>query len=363
MTVFRLRYVKAYTDRHGKRRHYYRRPGCKPVPLPGEPGSRAFMDAYHDAEKNAPRREIGEAQTVPGSFGALVALYYKTGGFKSLAAQTQATYRNTLERFRAERGGLLVRGLKPRHIAAMLDHLSAKPGAQQNLRKALRNLLTLAVERGWLDAHPMAGMRRPKKAAQGFRTWSLADIAAFEAHWPSGSRERLALALLLYTAQRRQDVVKMGRQHVSGDLIRVVQQKTGTELWIPIHPRLKAELDAAPRTNLTFLMTQYGKPFSPAGFTNWFSEKAQEADLPPRSAPHGLRKAGAVMLAEAGCTPSQIMAVTGHKNLSEVTLYTAAADQVRLAREAMAKAEGGTNSSTRPKPVRQRGRNVQQIQR
>lgn len=360
MTVFRLKYVKAYVDRHGKRRHYYRRPGCVAVPLLGEPGSKVFMDAYHLAEEQAPKRVIGAEKEVPGSFGALIARYYKSEAYRvDLSEKTKATYRITLEKFRATRGDLLVKGLRQRHITAILDEKAGFPGAQQNLRKALRNALKVAVSLGWIDAHPMDGMRRTKKAVQGFRAWEREDIAAFKARWPTGTRERLALALLLYTAQRRQDVVRMGRQHIVGDLIRVKQLKTGTELMIPIHPDLKAELDAAPRDNLTFLMTQYGQPFSPAGFTNWFSEKAQEAGLPERSSPHGLRKAAAIMLAEAGCTPSQIMAVTGHKNLSEVTLYTAAADQVRLAREAFARTETGTKSSTPPHTGRQSRRKAQ----
>jgi hypothetical protein len=33
----KLRYVLSFTDRHGHRRHYYRRGGQKLVPLPGEP--------------------------------------------------------------------------------------------------------------------------------------------------------------------------------------------------------------------------------------------------------------------------------------------------------------------------------------
>lgn len=353
MTVLRLKHIKAYVDRHGKRRHYFRRPGFASVALPGEPGSREFMDAYHRALEQAPKREIGQAEEIPGSFGALIARYYKTDQFKSLADQTRNTYRNTLERFRTDRAGLLIRGIRQRHVTAMLDELAGKPGAQQNLRKALRNVLNLALAIGWIDVHPMEGLRRPKKAVQGFRPWSPEDIALFEARWPSGTRERLALALLLYTAQRRQDVVRMGRQHISGDLIRVKQQKTGTELLIPIHPKLAIEIAAAPREHLTFLMTAHGEPFTPAGFTNWFVERARLAGLPPRSSPHGLRKAAANMLAEAGCTPSQIMAVTGHKNLSEVTLYTAAADQVRLAREAMAKTETGTDLSNHGAPVRQ----------
>jgi integrase len=37
---------------------------------------------------------------------------------------------------------------------------------------------------------------------------------------------------------------------------------------------------------------------------------------------HGLRKAAARPLAEAGCTTHEIAAITGHKTLSEVERYT-----------------------------------------
>jgi integrase len=61
---------------------------------------------------------------------------------------------------------------------------------------------------------PTAGVRGPKFRSDGFYTWTEEDIAAFEATHPVGSRARLALALGLYTGQRRSDVVRMGRQHV-----------------------------------------------------------------------------------------------------------------------------------------------------
>ncbi|WP_315729296.1 MULTISPECIES: tyrosine-type recombinase/integrase [unclassified Bradyrhizobium] len=50
---------------------------------------------------------------------------------------------------------------------------------------------------------------------------------------------------------------------------------------------------------------------------------------------HGLRKAAARRLAEAGCSASEIAAITGHKALAEVERYTRAADQERLARQAI----------------------------
>lgn len=355
MATFRLKYVKAYTDRHGRRRHYYRRPGQPQIALPGEPGSREFMEAYHAAADGAPKREIGADKWPEGSFGALIGLYLASGHYKSLGDLTRRTYRNDMERFRAKYGQMSVRALERKHVTAMLDALVKAGKSTKSLRRVLGNLMTFAHERGWRRDNPMVGMRRPRKASEGFRAWSAEDIAAFEARWATGTRERLALALLLYTGQRRSDVVNMGRQHVRDGKIHVVQQKTGARLGIKLHAKLSAELALAPKDQMTFLQTQYGEPFKAAGFSNWFGECAKAAGLPKGSNAHGLRKAAAVMLAEAGCTASQIMAVTGHANLSEVTLYTAAADQERLAAEAMEKAEARTKTSTPRKPGRQNG--------
>jgi Phage integrase family len=107
------------------------------------------------------------------------------------------------------------------------------------------------------------------------------------------------------------------------------------EVAIPILPELQACLDVAPRNHLSFLVTEYGRPFSPAGFTNRFRDRCTEAGLPMGLSPHGLRKAFCRQGAEAGLTPHQSMAISGHKNLAEVTSYTEAADRARLAKEAM----------------------------
>ena len=61
------------------------------------------------------------------------------------------------------------------------------------------------------------------------------------------------------------------------------------------------------------------------------------AGLPPRCVSHGLRKAAMRRLAESGATEKQIAAVSGHKTLKEIELYTKAADQKRLARAGMSK--------------------------
>lgn len=177
-------------------------------------------------------------------------------------------------------------------------------------------------------------MKRYRSHGDGIHTWSEGEAAQFEATFSIGTKARLALELLLGTGQRRSDVVCVGWQHVQGDAIAVRQQKTDAPLLIPMDANLLQALAAIPRTNLTFLVTERGAPFTAAGFGNWFRDRCNEAGLPQCSA-HGLRKLAATRLANAGCSTDQIKAVTGHKSLSEVARYTKAADQARLARQAM----------------------------
>jgi integrase len=114
------------------------------------------------------------------------------------------------------------------------------------------------------------------------------------------------------------------------------ERTTGVELSIPIHPMLRTIIDATTSGHLTFLITQLGKPFAVAGFGNWFCKQCDVANLRQCSF-HGLRKAASVRLAEAGCTPHEIAAITGHASLKEIVRYTQTADRKRLAAAAMEK--------------------------
>jgi integrase len=126
--------------------------------------------------------------------------------------------------------------------------------------------------------------------------------------------------------------------HIRDGALYVCQQKTGEEVFVPILPPLQAALDAIPEANLTFLVTSDGKPYSAAGFGNWFRKCYNATGLPRGLSAHGLRKATSRRLAEAGCTAKEIMAITGHRTLRMVALYTEAADRKRLAVKAMTKA-------------------------
>jgi integrase len=275
---------------------------------------------------------------------ALVVAYFGSQQFKSLSSATQATYRGIIENFRVTHGEKRVRTLQSKHVARMMAEKAATPAAANNLLRMLRMLMRYAIVNDWRRDDPTAGQRAFRIRNGGFHTWSESEIAQFEARHPVGTRARLALALLLYTAQRRSDVVRMGRQHIRDGVLTIRQQKTGATVEIPLHSHLRAVLSAARGEHLTFLVTSSGKSFTPAGFGNWFRERCNEAKLPQGCSAHGLRKAASRRLAEAGCTAHEIMAITGHQTLKEVTRYTIAADRAGLARKAVAKLKVRTTS-------------------
>ncbi len=338
------RYCQGIEDRHGKFRWYYRRPGFPRIALPGLPWTPEFMAAYEKAT-NGEKLEIGKSRSAPGTVSALVASFYRTSDFTGLSGSTKPTYRGIIERFRAEHGDKRVAHMEKRHLQKLVSDKAATPAAANNMLRMVHLLMRHAVELGWRGDDPTQGVRKMKRKSGGFLTWEEDHIAAFLDHHKPGTRAHLALSLLLYTGQRRSDVVRMGRQHVRNGVLSIVQQKTGQDVHIPLHGRLRAILDALPLDNLSFLVTAQGRPFTPAGFTNWFRDITREAGLPDGLSPHGLRKATCRRLAEAGCTPHEIMAISGHKSLTEVTRYTVAAGRKDLAKRAIAsldKTETGT---------------------
>ena len=350
------------TDQRGNRYVRFRK-GAFTINLTGIPWSEDFMRQYAKALEgvNNTAGNLGAERTKPGSFNALVVSYYRSPDFLGLKASTQARRREYLERFRKEHGDKPINRLTRGHIKDIIGAKANTPEGANNLLKVLRLILNFAVDDGMLASNPAIGVKRyPSKNPDGYHTWTEDEVAQFIERHPLGTKAYLAMMLMLCTGQRRGDAVHMGWQHIRMDngmkKIAVRQEKTNTPLLIPIHPDLERALEAAPRDNLTFIMTRTGKPYMKMGFSNWFRDRCDEAGLPQCSA-HGLRKLAATRLAHAGCTDREIMAITGHKSVSEVSRYTKAAEQSRLAEQAAAKqlAAAGTKRheklSSAPDPL------------
>ncbi len=321
--------VTEYLDRHGKPRYRWRKKGCATHTFKAKPGTPEFLSEYQTVLANSAKRA---PRTVPGTFHDLAAQFYGSIGWQNMKPITQSTYRNIIERFRAEHGDKPVALITPRHLDAIFAKIAVDtPGAAINLRKTLKRLLGYAVKIGMVRSNAADHTDAIKRRSDGFHCWSEEEIAAFRKHHAVGTRPRLAMELMLWTGQRRQDVVGMGWQHVRDGRIYVRQEKTGKALHIKIAPQLHAALSAMHQPGqMLFLTTQYGKAFTAAGFGNWFREQCDDAGLKGCTA-HGLRKAIARRAAELRATNQQLKAVGGWSGDSEVSLYTAAADQKGLA--------------------------------
>lgn len=338
-------HVTEYHDRHGKPRYRFRRAGFPTYSFKSSPGTPEFMTEYRACVERVAVPTT--ARTTPGTFDDLISRYYASPAWRGrMKPSSQATYRNIIERFRAKHGDKPVAKVETRHLDKILGDMADRPAAANNLRKVLKRLFAYAVKIGLRRDNPAAATDS-FKAGDGFHTWTEEEIAQFEERWALGTKPRLALALLLYTGQRRSDIIRMGRKDVRDGRIVVTQQKTGNSGAIGMLSELREAIEAMPVIGVeTFLITEFGKPFTAAGFGNWFREQCDAAGL-THCTSHGLRKAMSRRLAESGATPAQGRAVTLHKTDREFAYYAQMADQQLLADEALANL---------PKRVRQNGR-------
>jgi integrase len=187
--------------------------------------------------------------------------------------------------------------LTRQHMQTIVNAKAHVPWSQRTFLQTVRVMLEWAVGEGRVPDNPALGVKRRKVKTDGYKTASEAHIKRIEARWPIGSKERLAFALILYTGQRRSDVVKMGPVHVHRGILTVDQKKTegGEEahLEIPMHPKLKAIIEATPTVGLkTFLVTFFGNAYTSPGFGNWSRDICNAAgchDVSAHSFPQGDR--------------------------------------------------------------------------
>ena len=348
-----LKYLVEDVDRHGNVRLYVRRKGRPKIRLRAKPGTAEFLDEYRDAlagrVHTPPDAEdkIGPRST-KGSLRWLCEQYYQSAEFQRLQPRTRHVRRLILDPLCKKHGDKPYALMEPRHVRQRRDEKAAHPEAANSIIKSLRQVFAFAVEYDLAERNPAKDVPYLRSGSQGYHSWTPEEVEQFEERHEVGTKARLALALLIYTGQRRSDVVVLGRQHLKDGWLTFTQVKNRNRnpitLSIPVHPSLQAVIDATPSDHMTFLVTEFGKPFSANGFGNWFRKKCNEAGLSHCSA-HGLRKAAAARLAELGAGESEIMAITGHRTSKEVTRYTRGARQKVLAAKAIARLDTDQNAN------------------
>jgi integrase len=329
-------YVSREITRHGKPVWYVRRAG-KRTRLRAEFGTPEFQAEYQAALSVTARRPA-KSELAAGTLGWLVARYRETGEWQSLALATRRQRECIIRQVLASAGDKPIAQITTAKIEEGRDRRSKTPFQARQFLKTMRGLFRWAAKTKLVKADPTIGIKdTAKPKTDGFQVWTEDYVAAYEKHWPIGTRERVWLDVLLYTGLRRGDAVRFGRQHVRDGVGTIKTEKSGFALEVPllILPVLAQTLAAGPCGDLTFIAGKNGRPFTKESFGNAFRDACRAAGVPGSA--HGLRKIAATRAANAGATVAQLEAIFGWSGGSMASHYTRAADRRRLAVEAMHK--------------------------
>jgi integrase len=339
---------------------WYVRVGKGPrIRIREEFGTPEFTAAYHAAVagEHAPKKAGAKA----GTLAWLIDRYRDSAAWAALSPATKSQRENIFRHVAATAGDEQFARISRKTIAAGRDRRKETPFAALNFLKTMRGLFRWALDAGFVDSDPTEGVKPPPaQRSDGYHVWTDDEIERFEQRWKIGTRERLALAILLYTGLRRGDAAQLGRQHVRNGVITLRTEKTGTPVYIPILPVLAEVIEATTTGDLAFVATPSGKPMTKESFGNWFRDACKAAGVPGSA--HGLRKAGATRAANNGATVAQLEAIFGWEGGRMASLYTREADRARLARDAvekLAKPETRTSIPAPTHPVRAKTQKAQ----
>jgi integrase len=341
-----LKYISIEHDRHGNDRIYVRLNGRR-IRIRETPNTPEFLLAYGAAVDacglpHEHARRINGRIAVPGSLAAIAAKYFASKDFLKLDTTSQRNRRNIIELCLQEKlveskplGDMPAKLFNASHMKWLMEAKEDLPGAANNRRKYFSAMLGWAIQQAppLVSRNAARDVKVVKNKTDGFYTWTDADVLKFEEHHSIGSKARLALALLLYTGLRRSDAVRVGPQNVRNGIISITPAKTKDEkpelAEKPVLPDLAEIVAATPAIGLkTYLVTKWGKPFTPPGFGNWFREQCNAAGLPQCSA-HGLRKAAACRCADAGASVSDLMKLFDWSSPAIAVRYIQKADKKR----------------------------------
>src|SRR5262245_53070160 len=324
-------------SRHGRKVWYVRKGHGLRTRIESEYGSAEFWSAYQSAlaETPPPVKASPKAATLEWA----IDLYRNSSAWAALKQSTRAKRESIFTAMIELAGDQPISKITRNTILAGRERRKDKPNVANEYLKAVRGLFKWLADPsggGLITNNPCIGIKTMKNPnPDGFHTWTDEEIVRFEQRWPIGTRERLALDIMIYTGLARSDVVKLGKSHASNGVftIRMVKERGDNYVYPPLLKPLAASIAATKTSDISgvYLVTKSGAPFTPAGFSNWFRVACIKAGVPGRA--HGLRKAGARRAAENGATTNQLQAYFGWGTEAMPTKYTRKANRKKLAAE------------------------------
>jgi integrase len=294
-------------------------------PLPGDegedfwPGSPAFMRSYNAAIESPRRARIA------GTLQSVIEGYKKSAAFVRLAPRTKRDYLGHLGKIEMAKLTAnapdfatypldVVNDPKiRRRLLDWRDRMALSSPRQADATfGVLRIILEWARDRGMIANNHATRPKKVYRADRSDKIWLEEHLRAFRSVAPP--EMNLALDLALWTGQRQGDLLQLGWSSYRDGRLTFRQGKRKRRINMPVPSPLRSILDAQPRRASTILTTAAGKPWrtdpKPVHFQHEWRKATLSAGLDGLHF-HDIRGTTCTMLAEAGCTPSEIAAVLG----------------------------------------------------
>lgn len=337
---------------NGITRYYVRKTGHPKIRLKAAPGSATFFMEYNAAMlKLETQNEKIPSKYGIGSLGRLINQYQDSPEFERLAKNTRKERLNVLNRVTRAYGHQAAAMITAADIYALRDAHKDTPAAANKFVKCLRYVYNWNGRLDPSEHNPAANVKLFSQTGDGFAAWTEVDVRAFLKQHKLGSKAYLAFMIHACTGARRSDACRIGPPHIiSNNLVWHPTKTPDLTITSPMIPMLEDAIQKARTGDLTFLVTDYGLPFSAAGYGTRFKKWCVEAGIQGKNT-HGIRKALGGWLADLGATENELMAILGHTTHQQVTKYTKSAKSAGLAASGMSKyydhlsrmVVGGTN--------------------
>lgn len=348
MIKTRLKYCVYDPDPRGNDRYYVRRPGHKKIRIKErfEDGqgniTEAFMKAYFAALASMTETAVVKKERPrEDTFEWLVNRYYRSAAFLKLGKTTQREKRSILDRYCETAGKRPFRAMKKEDVEKSQAKRAGTPGAADNLVKVLRTLFNWAISEKLMTHNPAVAISKINKS-EGFHTWTEAEVEQYRRTHALGTMARLALEIMVNIGARISDAALLGPPHDIGGVLSFIQQKNRhrkpKRVEVKMFSALSDALAVTKTGAFTYLLTEYGQPFTKAGLGNKMRDWCEAAGLPHCSS-HGLRKRAAVEHAEGGSSAMEMCAVFGWDKLETAETYIRAAQQRAMSNNAISRIE------------------------
>lgn len=328
MESIKLAHVNKITAK-GRVYYYHRITGER---LPDDPEKRALRVLEINAERPEPSVRAG-------TMAHLIYAYRSSPKFLKRAPRTKKDYARHLAFYEEHYGHTMVRACNLAQVEKIQAMGIATPRTTDYRIQVLSILLgyaqkrrdTFRLPKDWTN--PCVDVEPLYQREEGYKPWpdNVIQFALEEAY----PELRWAIAFGLCLGQRGQDDIRMLWSKYDGELIAVRQQKTGTELWIPVPDFLREIIKTIPRRAAVILTTRTGRPWTPNNLQHEISKLLATVGFYGYSR-HGLRKNAVNELLEAGCTQDEVSSITG-QTPQTIAHYARRVNKKLLARSAMAK--------------------------